>query len=114
MERGGHVYILGSSTGTLYIGVTSGLYTRVIQHREGRLSGFAHKYACNRLLYAEPFASIDEAIAREKQLKGWRRQKKLDLIAKLNPEFKDMGKDWGWQLIHKDEPLRRPTPEPSS
>ena len=105
MERGGHVYILGSLTGTLYIGVTSGLYLRVIQHRKGIRSGFAHRYGCTRLLYAEPFGDIDEAIAREKQLKGWTRAKKLTLIKQLNPEFKDMARYWGWQIIGKDESI---------
>ena len=75
MLKGGHVYILGSATGTLYIGVTSGLYRRILQHRTGTHSGFAHKYGCTRLLYAEPFERIEEAIARETQLKGWTRAK---------------------------------------
>ena len=113
MEKGGHVYILGSETGTLYIGVTSGLYVRIIQHRKGNLSGFAHKYHCNRLLYVEPFADIDEAIAREKQLKGWRRSKKLTLISRQNPEFKDMARYWGWTLIGPNEPMH-PSPMPLS
>ena len=105
LELGGHVYILGSNTGTLYIGVTSGLYTRIIQHRTGSRSGFAHKYGCNRLLYVEPFAHIDEAIAREKQLKRWTRVKKLALVKRLNPEFKDMARYWGWKIITKDESI---------
>jgi putative endonuclease len=78
----GHVYILGSTTGTLYIGVTSELYLRVAQHRAGTLSGFAHEHRCTRLLYAEPFETITQAIAREKQLKGWTRAKKIALIAR--------------------------------
>ena len=103
LEQGGHVYILGSDTGTLYIGVTSGLYIRIIQHRKGTLSGFAHKYHCHRLLYVEPFTDIDEAIAREKQLKGWRRQKKLDLIRTTNPDFKDLAEKLGWPIVTKHE-----------
>jgi putative endonuclease len=108
METGGHVYILGSTTGTLYIGMTSGLYTRVLQHRAGTRSGFAHQHGCNRLLYVEPCATMDETIAREKQLKGWTRAKKLALISNLNPEFKDMAKYWGWRIIPPDEPIKSP------
>jgi putative endonuclease len=105
MEKGGHIYILGSTTGTLYIGVTSAIYDRVLQHRNGIHSGFAHKYHCNRLLYVEPFPTIDEAIAREKQLKGWTRTKKLTLIRTANPEFKDIAHLWGWRMIHRDESI---------
>jgi putative endonuclease len=128
MEKGGHIYILGSDTGTLYIGVTSALYDRVLQHRNGARSGFAHKYGCTRLLYVEVFPTIDEAIARERQLKGWTRAKKLALITKANPGFKDIAHLWGWRMIHRDESIHaidgqlgppqptipRPTKPPSS
>jgi putative endonuclease len=73
---GDYIYILGSHTGTLYIGVTSDLYLRVIQHKEGKLEGFTAAYGCKRLLYFEDYEDIRTAIAREKQLKGWRREKK--------------------------------------
>src|ERR1700723_2477366 len=76
---GGYIYILGSHTGTLYIGVTSNLYLRVMQHKEGTLEGFTAAYGCKRLLYFEGYEDIRKAIAREKQLKGWRREKKLNL-----------------------------------
>jgi putative endonuclease len=78
----GYTYILGSHTGTLYIGVTSDLYTRILQHRNGVFEGFSKTYGCTRLLYYEQFAEIGNAIAREKQLKGCRREKKLNLIRK--------------------------------
>ena len=78
---GSYIYILGSHTGTLYIGVTSNLYSRVMQHKEGTLEGFTATYGCKRLLYFEGYEDIRTAIAREKQLKGWRREKKLNLIA---------------------------------
>jgi putative endonuclease len=84
---GGQIYILGSHTGTLYIGVTSNLYSRVMQHKEGELEGFTAEYGCKRLLYFEGYKDICKAIAREKQLKGWRREKKLNLIRTINPEF---------------------------
>ena len=72
---GGYIYILGSHTGTLYIGVTSNLYLRVMQHKEGTLEGFTAAYGCKRLLFFEGYEDIRTAIAREKQLKGWRREK---------------------------------------
>jgi putative endonuclease len=76
----GHTYIMGSATGTLYIGVTSAFDTRILQHKNGTFKGFSKTYVCTRLLYSETYDNIRTAIAREKQLKGWRRQKKLDLI----------------------------------
>ena len=83
---GGYIYILGSHTGTLYIGVSSNLYRRVMQHKQGTLKGFTAAYGCKRLLYFEGYEDIRTAIAREKQLKGWRREKKLNLICTINPD----------------------------
>jgi putative endonuclease len=80
----GYIYILGSHTGTLYVGVTSDLYLRVMQHKDGTLEGFTATYGCNRLLYFEGYEDIRTAIAREKQLKGWRRKKKLNVIRMIN------------------------------
>src|SRR3984885_4811154 len=96
---GSYIYILGSHTFTLYIGVTSNLYLRVMQHKEGTLEGFTVTYGCQRLLYLEGYEDIRTAIAREKQLKGWRREKKLNLIRTINPEFKDLAQTWGWKMI---------------
>jgi putative endonuclease len=102
---GSHIYILGSLTGTLYIGVTSNLYSRVLQHKEGAFKGFTTDYGCRRLLYSEGFADIRLAIAREKQLKAWRREKKLNLIRTVNPEFKDLAHTWGWMMITGHEKM---------
>ena len=102
---GSHIYILGSLTGTLYIGVTSNLYLRVLQHKDGTFKGFTTDYNCHRLLYSEGFADIRLAIAREKQLKGWRREKKLNLIRTTNPQFKDLAQTWGWKLITGHEKM---------
>jgi putative endonuclease len=102
---GGYIYILGSHTGTLYIGVTSNLYLRIMQHKEGTLEGFAAAYGCKRLLYFEGYEDIRTAIAREKQLKGWRREKKLNLIGTINPEFKDLAQTWGWKMITVHEKM---------
>jgi putative endonuclease len=96
----GRVYILGSTTGTLYIGVTSDFDRRFFEHKNGIKSGFASKYGCTRLLLLENLTDIRSAIAREKQLKGWTRAKKLALIALSNPDFKDLGAQLGWQMLH--------------
>jgi putative endonuclease len=101
----GYTYILGSDTGTLYIGVTSDLYTRIQQHRQGTFEGFSKTYGCTRLLCYEQFVDIRTAIAREKQLKGWRREKKLNLIRSSDPDFKDLAKLWGSQMIGPDESI---------
>lgn len=99
----GYTYILGSATGTLYIGVTSDIYDRTMQHKEGHFEGFSKKYSCTRLLYFEKYDDIRTAIAREKQLKGWRREKKLNLIRTTNPGFTDLAETWGWKLITAHE-----------
>ena len=101
----GQTYIMGSPTGTLYIGVTSTLNTRILQHKNGTYEGFSKKYNCTRLLYFETHNEISAAIAREKQLKGWRREKKLNLIRTTNPDFKDLAQTWGWQLLTPNEPI---------
>ncbi len=88
------VYILGSISGTLYIGVTNDLVVRVRQHKNHSFDGFTEKYEVNRLLYYEVYAWIGDAIRREKQLKGWRREKKIALIEKKNPQWKDLSKEW--------------------
>lgn len=101
----GFVYILGSHSGTLYIGVTSDLYQRVMEHRSSVRSGFATKYGCTRLLYKEEFTDIRNTIDRETQLKGWTRAKKLALIATSNPGSKDLAEQWGWQMIGPQQSL---------
>ena len=82
-----YVYILSSQrNGTLYIGVTSDLIKRIYQHRNNLSEGFTKKYKVHRLVYFEATLSITSAIQREKQLKQWRRQWKIELIEKNNPE----------------------------
>jgi putative endonuclease len=97
--KAGYIYIMGSPTGTLYIGVTSDLEGRVRKHKNGTFEGFSKKYNCTRLLYYEQHEDINISIARETQLKGWRREKKLNLIRSTNPDFKDLAATWGWKLI---------------
>jgi putative endonuclease len=103
--KSGYTYIMGSHTGTLYIGVTSDIYIRVQQHKNGTFVGFSKEHNCTRLLYYEAQRSILESIAREKQLKGWRREKKLNLIRTQNPHFKDLAETWGWKLITANEKM---------
>ena len=85
------VYILASKrNGTLYFGVTSNLKKRVYEHKTGMVEGFTKKYKAHDLVYFEQTADVLSAIAREKILKKWKRKWKLDLIEKVNPEWKDL------------------------
>jgi putative endonuclease len=92
MTRGGYVYIITNySNKVLYIGVTSDLYYRIMEHKEKKYANsFSAKYNCNKIVYYEFFTSIEEAIMREKRLKKWNRQWKIDLIENQNPEWKDL------------------------
>jgi putative endonuclease len=88
------VYVLGNHSGTLYVGVTGNLERRVWEHKTDAFDGFAKRYAVDRLLYFEEFDEIEAAIAREKQLKRWRREKKLRLVEALNSGFDDLAESW--------------------
>jgi putative endonuclease len=105
IEMAGYTYIMGSQTGTLYIGVTGDIYVRVQQHKNGTFEGFSKQHGCSRLLYYEQHEDISQSIAREKQLKGWRREKKLNLIRIQNPDFKDLAETWGCKLITANEKM---------
>lgn len=94
MEKGGYVYILGSLSHVLYVGVTSDLERRLSEHKLGTHGGFTKKYRVNRLLWYERYDQIAYAIAREKQIKKWRREKKIRLIEKDNPQFEDISQEW--------------------
>jgi len=89
------VYIMGSRNGVIYIGITSDLVSRVRQHKQKLLPGFTAKYNATRLVWHETFASRNEAIACEKRLKGWRREKKVALIESKNPKWEDLGAELG-------------------
>ena len=93
----GFVYILASESGTLYTGVTSDLRARIWQHRHHIKSGFAWRYGCKKLVYFEPLENIVLAIAREKQIKGWRRLRKETLIHSQNPRWEDRAADWYYE-----------------
>lgn len=84
------VYILTNKSNTLYIGVTNDLERRINEHSFKTISSFTSKYNLNKLVYYQEFSDINEAIAAEKKIKGWTRQKKMELIKTINPEFKDL------------------------
>ena len=100
--RKGYVYILSSLSGTLYIGVTNNLERRILEHKSKNLEGFAEKYDCHRLVYFEAFEDIRNALTREKQMKAYRRDKKVSLIVRNNPHWLDLSAEWG-------EPIKRPS-----
>jgi putative endonuclease len=89
-----YAYILASDSGTFYIGFTGFLEQRVFQHKEKLIEGFTKKYGIHRLLHFESFDDVHRAMARETQLKGWTRAKKIALIEKTNPRWKDLSADW--------------------
>jgi len=89
-----YVYILASLSGTLYIGITDNLERRMVEHKEGLIPGFTKQYGVKRLVYFEVYSNVRNAIRREKQLKGWRRKKKIGLIRGTNPSWKDLAREW--------------------
>jgi putative endonuclease len=89
-----YVYILASASGVLYTGITNFLERRVAQHKTKLCPGFTATYDVTRLVYFESFTDVRAAISREKQLKNWRREKKLELIRTLNPTFRDLSADF--------------------
>ena len=88
------VYIMTNKSGTLYTGVTNNLARRVLEHKQKLIPGFTARYNINRLAYYVLFGDIRAAIAREKQIKGWLRKKKIALIESKNPEWKDLSDGW--------------------
>ena len=97
------VYILtDNQKHTLYIGVTNHLERRMSEHKLKSTKGFSAKYNCTRLIYFEEYKYISEAIYREKQLKNWNRQWKINLIKKINPQSRDLSA--GWDLCLDPEP----------
>lgn len=93
-ERNYFVYILTNKYNTtLYIGVTNNLLRRLQEHKSKLIDGFSKKYNLDKLVYFEITNSIENALNREKQLKAWKSQWKVDLIKTINPEFKDLGEE---------------------
>jgi putative endonuclease len=89
-----HVYILASASRVLYTGMTNDLQRRVFEHQAKRVPGFTQKYNVTQLMYCEAFSGVRDAIAREKQIKAWTRAKRIALIEKLNPHWRDLSADW--------------------
>ena len=101
MDNPSYVYLMGSaSRRALYTGVTAHLRKRVLEHKQNLVEGFTSKYRCHRLLYYERFTLVLDAIAREKQIKSWRREKKNRLIESMNPQWKDLAADWFVEELH--------------
>lgn len=97
---------MASLIGTLYTGVTNSLDRRTRQHKSGELEGFASKYGCDRLVYYECFEDVHKAIGREKQLKGWRRSKKIALIESRNPRWIDFAEKLGATMAFAAESIQ--------
>jgi len=98
MKRGGCAYIMTNKHHTtLYTGVTADLFSRIVEHKEKSYpKSFTARYNLSKLVFYESFSSIEEAIDREKQIKGGSRQKKIDLINHMNPEWTDL-----WEVVKK-------------
>jgi putative endonuclease len=103
-ERFAFVYIMSNDWRVLYTGITTDLATRVAQHKSGHHpDSFTSRYRLDKLVYFETFGSITAAIAREKQIKGWKRIKKLALIVETNSSWKDLSLEWGQPTEPFDE-----------
>ena len=89
-----YVYIMTSRTGTLYTGMTSNLKRRVYEHKQKLRDGFTKKYDVTRLAYYEETSDVHAALAREKEIKKWRRSKKIALIKSVNPKWRDLSAGW--------------------
>jgi putative endonuclease len=100
------VYIMASASGTLYVGMTNDLGVRVRQHKTGDIEGFSKRYHCDRLVYYESYDWVHRAIGREKQLKGWKRSKKITLIESKNPRWKDISVGWGKEILFRNQSIK--------
>jgi putative endonuclease len=89
-----YVYIMTSPTGTLYTGMTNDLKRRVYEHKQKLKDGFTKKYNVTRLAYYEETSDVHAALAREKEIKKWRRSKKIALIKSMNPKWQDLSEGW--------------------
>ena len=111
MERIPCVYLLASAFhGTLYTGVTSNLVGRAWQHREGVIRGFTKRYGIKRLVWFEVHETMESAIRREKSIKRWHRDWKVQLVEKENPTWRDLAEDFGFDSLIKKkvDPGSRP------
>ena len=93
-----YVYIMSNASRTLYVGMTSDLGRRVYQHKNDLVPGFTSEYHVKWLVYFEETSDVRAAISREKQIKGWRRSRKVELVRTMNPEWKDLAEEPGFFL----------------
>jgi|SRR5271170_4053152 putative endonuclease len=107
MDRRYFVYIMSSRSRNLYTGVTNNLIRRTAEHKFGIVPGFTLKYRAHRLVYYESFVDIRRAISREKQVKSWRRDKKIALIEQKNPTWKDLAEQWIPKQVRTADPSLR-------
>ena len=94
MSKQYYVYIMTNRSGTLYTGVTNNLLRRVYEHKNKLVKGFTKKYNITKCVYYEETQSIEAALNREKEIKGWLRKKKIALIESVNPYCKDLSEEW--------------------
>jgi len=90
-----YVYIMASKSRIIYVGVTGFLMARVLRHRTGEGGEFTRKYQVHRLVYFQSYHNVGDAIARETEIKKWRREKKVALIEQRNPTWEDLAEGWG-------------------
>ena len=105
-DRHYFVYIVASRTHVLYCGMTNGIERRVEEHRQSAIPGFTEIYQCNRLVWFDCYQYVRNAINREKQIKGWRRSKKIWLIEKTNPTWADLSEEWRQETAGPSATLR--------
>lgn len=105
------VYIMSNKARRLYVGITSKLWKRVFQHKNKLLPGFTSRYNFDMLVYYEEFFHVVSAIGREKEIKAWRREKKLKLILSENPDWADLSLEWeenpSWKALKDDQLVSR-------
>ena len=97
-ERRYYVYLMASRSLNLYTGITDNLCRRALEHKSGKVDGFTKRYNINRLVYYEVFRYVNNAIAREKQIKAWTRGKRIALIKSANPTSQDLASGWGERI----------------
>lgn len=102
-----YIYCMSNKSRRLYFGITSRLVSRVFEHKNKALPGFTARYKFDMLVYYEEYSQVTTAIAREKEIKGWRREKKLKLILADNPDWADLSAEWeedpSWRAISTEE-----------
>jgi putative endonuclease len=93
-EKDYYIYFMSNRSRTLYAGITGNMRKRVYEHKTGAVEGFTSRYKLDRLVYWEKFQYVRNAIVREKQIKRWKRVKKIQLVVSMNPTWKDLAADW--------------------